>query len=312
MPAPIRTVIESRLYEPVAGTAAVNSPDTVHPVPEDDPETEDHDESTDPAPPPTPNPIVVGATELPIDGVAGAAFAPGVKFRIAGAVPDQWSTLHTVTDASTTVAVGASGTITFSPPLSVAAVNDAAVTQYELEPGPITVEQAKLFAQETNDAYDSVMQDIIDGALMAAEHHLNRAIRRQLRRWDYTYDPGRDPLWLEPLTVARVWRAENGAFDELDTDEFDTIAANGQLFPAGQEDGSARLRWKNIDGDWVGRFAYRAEAVCGWTNEDLPDDLRLALLVFIKELYDSRGVRDIGRPKTKPWATVEHYSWRLG
>lgn len=181
----------------------------------------------------------------------------------------------------------------------------------------ISLADAKVFVNETHEVRDNMIADLVAGGIIAAEEHLNRAVRRQRRQWRF-FAPPVDQILLEPFFDAddnhnvTVERAESGAWVELSASEYSTSGATGEIFPA-FNDYDRRFRFRSIrepKTDYVGAFAYRATVDVGW--DEIPEDLKNSVLSYVKDLYDQRGVRDIGRPLTKPWAGVEHYSWRFG
>ena len=168
---------------------------------------------------------------------------------------------------------------------------------------PISLSEAKRFVRDTTPADDTTIASLIRAAFAEVEQNLDRAVLRQTRRWDWTADP-EPPLVLEPFAAGSLSlrRAVDGEWQDLDSEDFTEAAENGYVFPG--PDG-----FPHSEGDPVGAWRYRAEAVCGW--EAVPEDLLLAVLVQVNDRYRSRGIRDIGRPKTMPWEPVQHYSWRM-
>ena len=185
---------------------------------------------------------------------------------------------------------------------------------------PISLEEAKNFCDETTEVRNALIQAAIHGGFAQAEEHLNRAVRLQTRLWNFRTAPD-DQVVLEPFVDASavVRRAVNGEWETVEAADYSTSGDTGEIF--GTNTNEEAVYWRRRlqhpsfpepEGDPVGAFFYQIEAVCGWADDDLPGDLRTAILTYVRDVYKFRGIRDIGRPSTKPWAGVEHYSWRFG
>lgn len=175
---------------------------------------------------------------------------------------------------------------------------------------PISLEEAKDFVRETtdNEKVEGVINNLLTSGFIQLENYLQRAIRRQRRKWEFPYVPAYK-LSLEPFdeNAFEIYRAVEGQFIPLSFDDFALNGIAGEVFAI--EDGEHGI-FKLPEGEWVAGMAYRVIAVCGF--QVLPEDLKIGVLMYVKDLYDKRGVRDIGRPITKPWLGLEHYSWRYG
>ena len=182
---------------------------------------------------------------------------------------------------------------------------------------PITVEQAKKFCRD-NTQGDTELDELFTSALMggftSAEHHLDRAILQQTRLWNFTRQP-EDLIRIEPYSEVIVRRAVNGEWETVEPSMYSTAGEQGEIFPVPETNPRWGVRFAmfpEVEGIPVGAYYYQVEAVVGWANQTLPHDIRQAILAWVKDVYDHRGIRDIGRPLVKPWAGVEDYSWRFG
>ena len=175
-------------------------------------------------------------------------------------------------------------------------------------PLPILLPEAKLFVRDTTEANDDLIESLVRGGFAEAERQLDRAICQQTRRWNFGYEPERQII-LEPYFEATlvIRRAVNGAWENLDTSKYTLSGYTGDIF-AHQQD----YYFPRVDGEWVGPWAYQVQTVCGWEDGKLPADIRIAILTYVKDMYDHRGIRDIGRPMSKPWDSLLSYSWRMG
>lgn len=181
---------------------------------------------------------------------------------------------------------------------------------------PISLVDAKTFVNDTTDANDALISSLVSAGFTRAEQNLDRAILTQTRRWRFEREP-ESPIYLEPFDESGfvIQRAVNGAYVDLDSDNYSVGGSEGQVYAAGDywHEFLGRRCFEFTSGNLVGGvWAYQIEATCGWAPDELPGDLRFAILTYVKDLYDHRGIRDIGRPKTKPWEQVQHYSWSRG
>ena len=170
--------------------------------------------------------------------------------------------------------------------------------------------EARDFVRDPTAVNDNLLKRFVDASIEEASHKLGRAVRTERRRWSFPQIPD-SPAYIEPFAEANfsIERFSTDTFEELDAGQYAIEPDAGAVYAAVTDyPGFPR---PDTNGSRP-PFVYRITADCGWSAADLPADLRSAILIRVKELYDDRGIRDIGRPLIEPFKRVQHYNRRLG
>ncbi len=151
---------------------------------------------------------------------------------------------------------------------------------------PVTLAQAKLYLRVDTSTEDSLINDIIVAARMAAEQFMRRALITQT--WKLSFDEYLDDEVLFPLTpVSSV--SSVTLYDRTDVPQI--IDADIYHLNAAKD----VLKLDTV------LFAHRAEIVfvAGYGDaDDVPAPIKHGILGHIAHMYDMRGIDNAGLPET--------------
>ena len=173
---------------------------------------------------------------------------------------------------------------------------------------PVSMAEAKLHARIDESADNQTVTALISAARQLAERFTNRVFITQTWKLFLDEAPCSSVLELPKAPLQSVTHVKG--YDDADTAT--TLAASNYFVDANSKPGRVVLR---TSGNWpvITRVAngFEVQFICGYGDaaENVPAEIRQAILLIIAHLYEHRGDASVDMPAMADVLLTPHKLW---